>query len=307
MWRLASNFLGRASLSRKPHSLTQKHQFLVFFRCIYNHSASRPSLSIWRRKKEMGKEGLMAAKELKRLQSNPVRLDRFIKSNVSRLLKSDILAVLAEFQRQDQVFLCMKWCQEIAFVLSIGETKGKVLSCWFISKREVVFEWSSTGFEKKMLLSKCVRLASRAASVCILQLYDVVRKEIWYRPDMFFFRDMLMMLARNKKVDEANQVWRDLRREEVLFDQHTFGDIIRAFLDNGLPSKAMDIYEEMRQSPDPPISLPFRVILKGLIPFPELREQVKDDFLELFPDMIVYDPAEDLFEDQERENDREDD
>lgn len=194
----------------------------------------------------MGKEGLMAAKELKRLQSNPVRLDRFIKSNVSRLLKSDILAVLAEFQRQDQVFLCMK-------------------------------------------------------------LYDVVRKEIWYRPDMFFFRDMLMMLARNKKVDEANQVWRDLRREEVLFDQHTFGDIIRAFLDNGLPEKAMDIYEEMRQSPDPPISLPFRVILKGLIPFPELREQVKDDFLELFPDMIVYDPAEDLFEDQERENDREDD
>jgi hypothetical protein len=56
----------------------------------------------------MGKEGLMAAKELKRLQSNPVRLDRFITSNVSRLLKSDLLAVLAEFQRQDQVFLCMK-------------------------------------------------------------------------------------------------------------------------------------------------------------------------------------------------------
>ncbi|KAF9665776.1 hypothetical protein SADUNF_Sadunf16G0158900 [Salix dunnii] len=253
MWRLASSFPGKISLSRKPHSLTpsitlkspyqnEKHQLLVFFRCIYNHSASSPSLSIWRRKKEMGKEGLMAAKELKRLQSNPVRLERFIKANVSRLLKSDLLAVLAEFQRQDQVFLCMK-------------------------------------------------------------LYDVGRKEIWYRPDMFFFRDMLMMLARNKKVDEANQVWRDLRTEEVLFDQHTFGDIIRAFLDNGLPSKAMDIYEEMRQSPDPPISLPFRVILKGLIPFPELREQVKDDFLELFPDMIVYDPAEDLFEDQEGEKD----
>uniref|UniRef100_A0A6N2LUA3 Pentatricopeptide repeat-containing protein n=1 Tax=Salix viminalis TaxID=40686 RepID=A0A6N2LUA3_SALVM len=257
MWRLASSFPGKISLSRKPHSLTpsitlksqyqnEKHQLLVFFRCIFNHSASSPSLSIWRRKKEMGKEGLMAAKELKRLQSNPVRLERFIKSNVSRLLKSDLLAVLAEFQRQDQVFLCMK-------------------------------------------------------------LYDVGRKEIWYRPDMFFFRDMLMMLARNNKVDEANQVWRDLRSEEVLFDQHTFGDIIRAFLDNGSASKAMEIYEEMRQSPDPPISLAFRVILKGLIPFPELREQVKDDFLELFPDMIVYDPAEDLFEDQEREKDGKDD
>lgn len=70
--------------------------------------ASSPSLSIWRRKKEMSKEGLIAAKELKRLQTKLVRLDRFICSHVSRLLKSDLVSVLAEFQRQDQVFLCMK-------------------------------------------------------------------------------------------------------------------------------------------------------------------------------------------------------
>ncbi|CAL9018855.1 unnamed protein product [Prunus brigantina] len=208
--------------------------------------ASSPSLSIWRRRKEMGKEGLIAAKELKRLRSHPLRLDQFIRLNVSRLLKSDLVAVLAEFQRQDQVFLSMK-------------------------------------------------------------IYNVVRKEIWYRPDMFFYRDMLMMLGRNKKVDEAKQVWGDLKREEVLFDQHTFGDIIRAFLDNGLPSEAMEIYDEMRQSPDPPISLPFRVILKGLLPYPELREKVKDDFLELFPDMIIYDPPEDLFDDQECKRENEDD
>ncbi|KAJ6385404.1 hypothetical protein OIU77_028561 [Salix suchowensis] len=221
----------------------------------------------------MAKEGLIAAKELKRLQSNPVRLDRFIKSNVSRLLKSDLVAVLAELQRQDQVFLCMKRLLHFRYLFIVG---GFIFS-------SLLF-----GLEKQTLC---------------LQLYNVVRKEIWYRPDMFFFRDMLMMLARNKKVDEAKQVWQDLKREEVLFDQHTFGDIMRAFLDNGLPSEAMGIYEEMRQSPDPPLSLPFRVILKGLIPFPELREQVKDDFLELFPDMIVYDPAEDLFGDQDSGDD----
>lgn len=194
----------------------------------------------------MGKEGLIIAKELKRLQSNPVRFDRFMKSHVSRLLKSDLVAVLAEFQRQDLVFLSMK-------------------------------------------------------------LYDVVRKEIWYRPDMFFYRDMLMMLAKNKKVDEVKRVWEDLKREEVHFDQHTFGDIIRVFLDSGLPSEAMDIYDEMRQSPDPPLSLPYRVMLKGLLPFPELRDKVKDDFLELFPDMVIYDPPEDLFEDQQWSEDNEDD
>ncbi|KAJ9172273.1 hypothetical protein P3X46_015530 [Hevea brasiliensis] len=262
MWRIASNFLWRTSSSKTPslshsplknlpflthqfskitsikHQKQQQLQLLVLLHHISN-LASKPSLSIWRRKKEMGKEGLIVAKELKRLQSDPLRLDRFMKSHVSRLLKSDLVAVLAEFQRQDQVFLCMK-------------------------------------------------------------LYNVVRKEIWYRPDMFFYRDMLMMLARNRKVDEVKLVWQDLKREGVLFDQHTFGDIIRAFLDSGLPSEAMDIYEEMRQSPDLPLSLPFRVILKGLLPYPDLREKVKDDFLELFPNMIVYDPAEDLFEDQDR-------
>ncbi|KAK9076561.1 hypothetical protein SSX86_004895 [Deinandra increscens subsp. villosa] len=201
----------------------------------YNHTSSS-ALSIWRRKKEMGKEGLIIAKELKRLESSPVRLDRFIKSHVSRLLKSDLVSVLFEFQRQDLVFLSMK-------------------------------------------------------------LYEVVRKEIWYRPDMFFYRDMLMMLARNKKVDEVNRVWQDAKIEEVHFDQHTFGDIIRSFLDSGLPLEAMVIYDEMRRAPDPPMSLPYRVIMKGLLPYPQLREKVKHDFLQLFPDMVIYDPPEDLFED----------
>lgn len=71
-------------------------------------SSSSPSVSIWRRKKEMGKEGLMVAKELKRLQSDAVRFEWFMKSNVSRLLKSDLVAVLAEFQRQDLPYLSMR-------------------------------------------------------------------------------------------------------------------------------------------------------------------------------------------------------
>ncbi|KAK8520594.1 hypothetical protein V6N13_030963 [Hibiscus sabdariffa] len=240
--RRLTYFLGktcaRVRLPLQDTSIETQRLALVRFYVLGSaRASSNPSLSIWRRKKEMTKEGLIAAKELKRLQSNPARLDRFILSHVSRLLKSDLVSVLVEFQRQNQVFLSIK-------------------------------------------------------------LYDVVRKEIWYRPDMFFYRDMLMMLARNRKVDESRRVWEDLKGEEVLFDQHTFGDLVRAYLDSGLPSEAMEIYDEMRRSPDPPLSLPFRVILKGLIPYPELRDKVKDDFLELFPDMIVYDPPEDLFGDQ---------
>lgn len=125
MLRLASNILRRSSartlassrdlsLQLLPHHIfpQQQDDFRHQQRsCFFGQSkASSPSLSIWRRKKEMGKEGLIVAKELKRLCSHPFRLDCFIRSHVSRLLKSDLLAVLAEFQRQDQVFLCMKVC-----------------------------------------------------------------------------------------------------------------------------------------------------------------------------------------------------
>lgn len=112
-------------LRRVKHSIPQSFFLLrqigfansdLTVRSYLSGPASSPSLSIWRRKKEMSKEGLIAAKELKRLQTKLVRLDRFISSHVSRLLKSDLVSVLAEFQRQDQVFLCMKVNQiSIAF------------------------------------------------------------------------------------------------------------------------------------------------------------------------------------------------
>lgn len=124
---------------------------------------------------------------------------------------------------------------------------------------------------------------------------------------MFFYRDTLMMLARNKKVDETMRVWEDLRKEGVLFDQHTFAALVRAYLDNGLVPEAMFMYGEMRRSPDRPTAFVFRVVLKGLIPYPELREKVKRDFLELFPNIVVYDPPEDLFDDREWSGDSDDD
>ncbi|KAI3844672.1 hypothetical protein MKX03_026774 [Papaver bracteatum] len=256
MLRLASNSLLRRGGGSKITTLKTISELVYGYRgakeefgdCVrkFSVSGAAPSLSIWRgRKKEMGKEGLIIVKELKRLKSNPVRLERFMETQVSRLLKLDLFAVLAEFQRQDQVFLSMK-------------------------------------------------------------IYEMVRKEIWYRPDMFLYRDMLMMLARNKEVVETKRVWEDLKREQVLFDQHTYGDIVRCFLDSGLETVAMEIYEDMRQSPDPPLSLPYRVILKGLLPYPELRERVRDDFLELFPNMIMRD-SEDLCEDDELSTESEDD
>lgn len=63
------------------------------------------------------------------------------------------------------------------------------------------------------------------------------------------------MLARNKRVDKARMVWDDLKRKEVHFSI-PFGDLIKAFLDNGLPNESMRIYDEMTCSPEPSLCLP---------------------------------------------------
>ncbi|TQE00863.1 hypothetical protein C1H46_013403 [Malus baccata] len=51
----------------------------------------------------------------------------------------------------------------------------------------------------------------------------------------------------------------------------------------------------MTQSPDPAEELPFRILLKGHLPHPLLRNRVKQDFEELFPEQHVYHPPEEIF------------
>lgn len=53
-------------------------------------------------------------------------------------------------------------------------------------------------------------------------------------------------------------------------------------------------------SPDPPLYMLIRVFLKGLVSYHESREKVKEDFLEIFPVMAVYDPPKDLWDEEAR-------
>ena len=115
------------------------------------------------------------------------------------------------------------------------------------------------------------------------------------------------MLARNGEEQVARGVRMDSSKEGVLFDQHTYGDLVRAFCDGELPDLAMEIYSEMRRSPHPPLSLPFRVMLKGLLRYPELRQKVKLDFLELFPGMVVCDPVDEVNDNIDHDDDDDDD
>ncbi|XP_078172500.1 protein THYLAKOID ASSEMBLY 8-like, chloroplastic isoform X2 [Carex rostrata] len=127
------------------------------------------------------------------------------------------------------------------------------------------------------------------------QEVDLALKDDWYKPDVFLYKDLITALAKSKKMEAAMDVWSSMRKENLFPDSQTYGEVIRGFLRYGSPADAMNIYEDMKKSPDPPEVLPFRILLKGLLPHPLLRNRVKQDFEELFPQKHMYDPPDEIF------------
>lgn len=194
----------------------------------------RPRGPLWRGKKLIGKEALFVISGLKRFKDDEDTLHKFIKTHVLRLLKMDLIAVLTELERQQEVSLA-------------------------------------------------------------LMVFNVMQKQDWYKPDMFLYKDLIIALARAKRMDDVLQLWESMRKENLFPDSQTYTEVIRGFLSNGSPADAMNIYEDMKNSPDPPEELPFRILLKGLLPHPLLRNKVKQDFEEIFPDSSIYDPPQEIF------------
>ncbi|XP_047162459.1 protein THYLAKOID ASSEMBLY 8-like, chloroplastic [Vigna umbellata] len=202
--------------------------------CWRQYHDGRPRGPLWRGKKLIGKEALFVILGLKRFKDDEEKLHKFIKSHVLRLLKMDMIAVLTELERQEQVSLALK-------------------------------------------------------------MFKVMQKQDWYKPDTFLYKDLIIALARSKKMDEVSQLWESMRKENLFPDCQTYTEVIRGFLNYGSPADAMNIYEDMKNSPDPPDELPFRILLKGLLPHPLLRNKVKQDFEEIFPDSNIYDPPQEIF------------
>ncbi|XP_050370055.1 protein THYLAKOID ASSEMBLY 8-like, chloroplastic [Argentina anserina] len=214
-----------------PVSQIQSHQPISGFRLYHD---GRPRGPLWRGKKLIGKEALYVISGLKRFKDDEERLGKFIKSHVLRLLKLDMIAVLSELERQEEVDLAIK-------------------------------------------------------------VFKVIRKQDWYKPDVYLYKDLIISLAKSKKMDDVMLLWDSMKKEELFPDSQTYTEVIRGFLSSGSPADAMNIYEDMKQSPDLPDQLPFRILLKGLLPHPLLRNRVKQDFEEIFPEQHVYDPPQEIF------------
>lgn len=91
-----------------------------------------PRGSLWRGKKMIGKEALFVILGIKRVKDDEEKLDKFVKTHVSRLLKMDMVAVLNELERQEEVDLAVKVLH--FFSLSFNQSISLHFSCLFFFK-----------------------------------------------------------------------------------------------------------------------------------------------------------------------------
>ncbi|KAF6161038.1 hypothetical protein GIB67_038850 [Kingdonia uniflora] len=145
------------------------------------------------------------------------------------------------------------------------------------------------------MVAVLVELQRQAEVSLALKIFMIIQKQDWYKSDVYLYKDLIIALANSKKMDEAMEVWESMKKENLFPDSQTYTEVIRGFLKYGSPADAMNVYEDMKNSPDPPEELPFRILLKGLLPHPILRNKVKQDFEEIFSERHVYDLPEEIF------------
>ncbi|KAL1560070.1 Pentatricopeptide repeat superfamily protein [Salvia divinorum] len=109
--------------------------------------------------------------------------------------------------------------------------------------------------------SKLDKLIKKHGEVSLaVEMFKVIKKQVWYKPDVYLCNDLIVALTRWKKMDGAMDLLQSMRQEDLFLDSQTYIEVNCGFLQYGSPADAMNIYEDMKKSPDLPEQLPFRIL-----------------------------------------------
>ncbi|KAJ0977104.1 hypothetical protein J5N97_012578 [Dioscorea zingiberensis] len=162
-----------------------------------------PKKPLWRGR-ILSTEAIQAVQALKLAKSSSTpSLDQVFQSRIGRLLKADLISVLAELRRQD--------------------------------------EWELA-----------------------LQVFGFIQKEVWYKPDLSLYSDMIMMLGKKKMIESAEQLFSEIEKEGLKPDTRTYTEMIGAFLQVGMVEKAMDLYKSMKDAGCDPDKLTLVILIRNL-------------------------------------------
>eukprot|EP00250_Pteridium_aquilinum_P000807 c10977_g1_i1 orf=20-817(-) len=96
-----------------------------------------------------------------------------------------------------------------------------------------------------------------------LMIFVVVRWELWYKPEVYLYRDMLNCLGRNKRAAQSRIVLDDSKRQGIKPSASLCSELMVAFLRHGMVCEATEVFEEVKAG-DACDKLIFRILMKEL-------------------------------------------
>ncbi|XP_061365158.1 pentatricopeptide repeat-containing protein At1g62350-like [Gastrolobium bilobum] len=154
----------------------------------------------------LSKESIQVIHALKLAKSkSSEKLHQILNSSLTRLLNRDLLDVLAELQRQNELHLSLK-------------------------------------------------------------VFNFIREEPEYDKMLSLYADMILLLGRNKMIEEAEELFSEVVERGLKPDTRMCTEMIGAYLQVGMIDKAMEIYGSMKEnalgcSPD---KLTFTILIRNL-------------------------------------------
>lgn len=159
------------------------------------------------------------------------------------------------------------------------------------SKLEDVFEGRIGRLLKADLIAALAELQRQNEWEIALKVFNFVRKEVWYQPDLSLYCDMILMLGKNKLIEIAEELFLELQKEGLKPDTRAYTEMIGAFLQVGMADKAMETYNCMKDSGCDPDKLTLTVMIRNLEKAgeEELASAVKKDCASYmdFPDRFL--------------------
>ncbi|KAJ7558386.1 hypothetical protein O6H91_04G037000 [Diphasiastrum complanatum] len=120
------------------------------------------------------------------------------------------------------------------------------------------------------MLSVLYLLQQQNETDLALKVFNLVRKETWYKPEMPFYRDMMEALGKNGQFEEVEKLFQELKSEGLKLQMIVFIEIIQnCFLWRKF-SLALDYLERMKHSDCPPNVQVYRTFINSLNKMGEL-------------------------------------
>lgn len=154
------------------------------------------------------------------------------------------------------------------------------------SKLEQVFNTRLSRLLKLDLLDALTELQRQNELDLALKVFDYVRKESWYTPDLSLYYDMILLLGKNKLIQKAEELFAELEKEGLQPDTRAYTELIGAYFQADMVEKAMETYNLMKASGCAPDKLTLMIAVRNLEKAgrEELSASVKRDFEEYVDD-----------------------